>query len=142
MSDLAGFAAQTRDALDLFLRTPGKRYLADGHVERVPVIHARFAVESVTLDSAGAPTAIVVRFRWTGEDAVYAVAFDAVPSEDGLWPVTPRQCAAYMQTNLQEYLVPYGINAAEQIERDGVVWLSWPYAGFGGRRLAIAPEVD
>jgi hypothetical protein len=140
VADSGDFAVQTRDALDLSLRTPGKRYWsATGHVDEAPAIDGRFTVASVTLDSAADPPAVIVRFRWAGADAVYAVAFDAVPS-DGAWPRTPQECAGYMSINLQEHIVPYGIGAAERTARDGVVWLSWPNEGFGGRRIASAPE--
>src|SRR5262249_56053885 len=70
---LAEFARQTRDLVDLRLRTPWTMHHSDGRVQQVPPIDNRFQPEQVLLRTDTVPPEIHIAFRWAGERTLFGV---------------------------------------------------------------------
>ena len=121
------FAWQTRDLVDLRLRTPWTLYHSDGRVEQVAPVDGRFQLARVLLRLDMVPPEIHIIFRWAGEQALFGVR-EKVEQHDNDAP-TPEELASLIVTYLEENLLAsdLGIETAIRRARDDVIWLDWSH---------------
>lgn len=127
---LTEFARQTRDLVDLRLRTPWKVHHSSGRVQQVPPIDSRFQLDQVLLRTDTAPPEIHIIFRWAGGQALFGIR-ERVEQDDyedrGMGATTPAELASLIVTELEENLLArgYGIENARREPHDNVTWLDW-----------------
>jgi hypothetical protein len=124
---LTEFARQSRDLVDLRLRTPQTMDHSDGRVEQVAPVDDRFQLDRVLLRMDMAPPEIHIIFRWAGEQTPFGVREKAEQHENDA--PTPEQLASLIVIFLEENLLASGLGIKRAIRRaqDDVTWLDWSH---------------
>jgi hypothetical protein len=122
------FATLARDALQRILTTPSKAWsVRTGETYEAPPISRAFHLDEVILDSSQAYQHLVVKFRWDGEDSLFAVSYRVDQDDDVNCGEGPEGFAISVKVALAEDLLALGYTLSNAVRepREGVVWVRW-----------------